>query len=179
MIHLEEITVIDAPIERCFDLARSVEVHLVANIHSGEQALAIGGITSGLPERSQQVTWRAKHFGVWQNLTSEYTAMQPPTYFQATMAKGIFRSMQADHYFRTLPSGSTEMRDDFRVAAPLPVLGSLAEALFLRRYMLALLRERNAVIKQIAESNDWQRYLPTHQAELQQRAELQSERPIQ
>jgi len=167
MICLEEITVIDAPIERCFDLSRSVEVHLVANIHSGEQALAVGGITSGLPELSQQVTWRAKHFGVWQNLTSKFTAMQPPTYFQATMVKGIFRSMQADHYFRTLPSGATEMKDLFRVAAPLPILGPIAETLFLRRYMLALLRERNAVIKQIAESNDWQRYLPAHHAESQ------------
>ena len=179
MIHLKENTVIHAPIERCFDLARSVEVHLVANIHSGEQALAIGGITSGLPKLSQQVTWRAKHFGVWQNLTSEYTAMQPPTYFQATMVKGIFRSMQADHYFGTLPSGATEMRDDFRVAAPLPAFGALAEALFLRRYMLTLLRERNAVIKQIAESNDWQRYLPFHAKELHQSAEQQSERPTQ
>jgi hypothetical protein len=160
MIRLEEITIINAPIERCFDLARSVEVHLVANIHSGEQALAIGGITSGLPELAQRVTWRAKHFGIWQNLTSEHTAMQPPTYFQATMVKGIFRSMQADHYFRTLPSGATEMKDLFRVAAPLPILGPLAEALFLRRYMLMLLRERNTVIKQLAESNDWQRYLP-------------------
>jgi hypothetical protein len=161
MIQLEEITIIEAPIQRCFDLSRSVEVHLLANIHSGEQALAIAGITSGLVELSQQVTWRAKHFGTWQNLTSQYTAMQPFTYFQATMTKGIFRSMQADHYFRTLPSGATEMKDDFRVAAPIPILGPLAEALFLRRYMLALLRERNAVIKQLAESNDWQRYLPT------------------
>jgi hypothetical protein len=172
MIRLEEITVIEAPIERCFDLARSVEVHLVANIHSGEQALAIGGITSGLPELSQQVTWRAKHFGVWQNLTSKFTAMQFPSYFQATMVRGIFRSMQADHYFRELPSGATEMKDLFRVAAPLPALGPLAEALFLRRYMLSLLRERNAVIKQIAESNDWQRYLPSHQPALQQSERL-------
>ena len=168
MITLEETTYIDAPIERCFDLSRSVEVHLVANIHSGEQALAIGGILSGLPELSQQVTWRAKHFGVWQNLTSKYTAMQPPTYFQATMIDGTFRSMQADHYFRTLPSGATEMKDLFRVAAPLPLLGPLAELLFLRRYMLALLRERNAVIKQIAESNDWQRYLPSQKTEQKQ-----------
>jgi hypothetical protein len=172
MIRLEEITIIEAPIERCFDLSRSVEVHLVANIHSGEQALAVDGITSGLPELSQQVTWRAKHFGVWQSLTSKFTAMQYPTFFQATMVKGIFRSMQADHYFRSLPSGTTEMKDLFRVAAPLPLLGPLAETLFLRRYMLALLRERNAVIKQIAESNDWQRYLPSHATE-----RLQSERP--
>jgi hypothetical protein len=172
MIRLEEITVIEAPIERCFDLARSVEVHLVANIHSGEQALAIGGITSGLPELSQQVTWRAKHFGVWQNLTSKFTAMQFPSYFQATMVSGIFRSMQADHYFRTLPSGATEMKNLFRVAAPLPILGRLAEVIFLRRYMLSLLRERNTVIKQIAESNDWQRYLPSHQPALQQSERL-------
>jgi hypothetical protein len=164
MIRLQEITIIEAPIARCFDLARSVEVHLLANIHSGEQALAIGGVTSGLPELNQLVTWRARHFGVWQNLTSRYTAMQPPTYFQATMTEGIFRSMQADHFFRALPSGATEMRDDFRFAAPLPLLGPLAETLFLRRYMLALLRERNAVIKQLAESesNQWQRYLPAH-----------------
>jgi hypothetical protein len=160
MIRLQEITIIEAPIGRCFDLARSVEVHLLANIHSGEQALAIGGVTSGLPELSQQVTWRAKHFGIWHNLTSKYTAMQPPTYFQTTMIEGIFRAMQADHFFRALPSGATEMRDDFRIAAPLPILGRLAEMLFLRRYMLSLLRERNVVIKQLAESNDWESYLP-------------------
>jgi ligand-binding SRPBCC domain-containing protein len=160
MIHIEETTVITAPIERCFDLARSVEVHLLANIHSGEQALATGGRTSGLPDLADQTTWRAKHFGVWQTLTSKITALHKPSYFQVTMTRGIFRSMQADHHFRTLPSGATEMRDDFRIAAPLSILGSIAEAVFLRRYMLALLRERNAVIKRLAESTDWQRYLP-------------------
>ena len=40
MIRLEEATIIKAPIERCFDLSRSVEVHLLSNIHSGEQPLA-------------------------------------------------------------------------------------------------------------------------------------------
>ena len=40
MIRIEETTVITAPIERCFDLARCVEVHLLDNIHFGEQALA-------------------------------------------------------------------------------------------------------------------------------------------
>jgi hypothetical protein len=37
---------------------------------------------------------------------------------------------------------------------------ALAERLFLRRYMLGLLRERNMVIKRVAESSEWQRYLP-------------------
>ncbi len=159
MIRIDETTLIHAPIERCFDLSRSVEVHLLANVHSGEQTIALGGVTSGLVGLSQEVTWRAKHFGVWQTLTSRTTALESPRYFQVTMVRGIFRSMQADHLFRSTGSGVTEMSDRFCIAAPLPVLGPIAEAIFLRRYMLALLRERNAVIKQVAESSDWQRYL--------------------
>jgi ligand-binding SRPBCC domain-containing protein len=159
MMHIEEVTLIHAPMQRCFDLSRSVEVHLLANIHSGEQALATGGITAGLVGLGEQVTWRAKHFGVWHNLTSQTTACDPPHFLQITMVQGIFRSMQADHFFRETPGG-TEMRDDFRIAAPLPLLGPMAEALFLRRYMLALLRERNAVIRKVAESEDWKQYLP-------------------
>ena len=48
--------------------------------------------------------------------------MEPPTYFQVTMVKGIFRSMQADHRFRSLPSGVTELTGHFRDcgAAPHP-----------------------------------------------------------
>ena len=68
--------------------------------------------------------------------------------------------MEHDHHFRQLPSGQTEMRDTFIVAAPLPVLGRLAEILFLREYMRKLLHERNAVIKRVAESSEWRQYLP-------------------
>src|SRR5450432_1458863 len=160
VVTLEELTVIRAPIERCFDLARSVEVHLAGNVHSGESAVAMAGVTSGLVGRAQRVTWRAKHFGVWHSLTSEITAMDPPAYFQDTMIHGIFRFMKHDHYFRPLSREVTEMKDVFCFAAPLPILGRLAEIAFLRRYMQALLRERNAVVKEIAESSKWQVYLP-------------------
>jgi hypothetical protein len=51
------------------------------------------------------------------------------------------------------------MRDVFRFAAPRGVLGRLAEVLLLKRNMAALLQERNAVIKQVAESNEWRQYL--------------------
>ena len=154
MVTLEEITHIEAPIERCFDLARSVEVHLAGNVHFGEQAIAKSGVTSGLIDLHQRVTWRARHFGISQNLTSEITAMESPTYFQDTMIHGAFRSMQHDHYFRILPSGATEMKDIFRFAAPLPILGRIAETTVLRRYMRNLLHERNVVIKRIAESSE-------------------------
>ena len=160
MVRLEDLTVIRAPIERCFDLARSVEVHLAGNIHSGEAALALGGVTSGLIRMGERVTWRAKHLGLWHNLTSEITAMDRPAFFQDRMVQGVFRFMQHDHFFRPLPHDETEMKDAFCFAAPMPLFGRLAEIAFLRRYMHALLRERNAVINEIAESSEWQRYLP-------------------
>jgi ligand-binding SRPBCC domain-containing protein len=137
-----------------------VEVHLAGNVHWGEQAVATGGVTSGLIGLGQQVTWRAKHFGIWQTLTSRITKMDRPVYFQDVMLRGAFRSMEHDHYFQPLPSGETEMKDVFIFAAPLPVLGPLAELLFLRRYMQALLHERNVVIKQIAESDESRAHLP-------------------
>jgi len=77
--------------------------------------------------------------------------MERPTWFQDTMIEGIFRFMRHDHFFRVLSTGETEMRDVFYFAAPLPVLGRVAEMLFLRRYMRGLLRERNAAIKEFAE----------------------------
>jgi ligand-binding SRPBCC domain-containing protein len=160
MTTLEEITVIDAPIDRCFDLARSVEVHLAGNMHFGETAAATGGVTSGLLSIGQRVTWQARHFWVRQTLTSEITALHAPFYFQDRMISGAFQSMDHDHFFRVLSPDRTEMKDIFRFAAPIPVLGRIAEVLVLRSYMRTLLQERNTVIKEIAESGRWRNYLP-------------------
>ena len=161
MVTLEELTVIRAPIERCFDLARSVEAHLAGNIHFGEAAVAMAGVTSGLLGLGQRVTWRARHFGVRQRLTTEIAALDRPAYFRDTMIRGAFRSMNHDHYFRPLSPDVTEMRDVFRFRAPLGILGSLVEFAVLRGYMQALLRERTAVLREIAESPAWRHYLPS------------------
>jgi ligand-binding SRPBCC domain-containing protein len=141
-------------------------VHVAGNTHFGEQAVAEAGATSGLLGLGDTVTWRARHFFVRQRLTSQITAFDRPAYFQDTMLCGAFHSMQHDHHFRTLSSVAskpdlTEMRDVFRFAAPIPLLGRLAEQFVLSRYMQALLRERNAVVKQIAESptQAWRQYL--------------------
>jgi ligand-binding SRPBCC domain-containing protein len=159
MIAIEEMTLIQAPVERCFDLARSVEVHLLGNTHFGESAVASAGRTAGLIGEGERVTWRARHFWLWHELTSEITCLKRPDYFRDVMVRGIFRSMTHDHYFRQLPGGQTEMRDVFAFAAPLAVLGRIAEAGILRRYMRRLLQERNAAIRQVAESEEWRNYL--------------------
>ena len=159
MTTLFELTLIHAPMDRCFDLSRSVEVHVLGNVHFGEQAVPLEGHTGGLLGLSDEVTWQARHFGVRQRLTSRITEYDRPHAFQDTMLRGAFASMQHDHFFRERPGGWTEMRDVFRFAAPFPVLGLIAERLVLEQYMRKLLQERNDVIKRVAESNDWRRFV--------------------
>jgi hypothetical protein len=52
------------------------------------------------------------------------------------------------------------MRDVFDFRSPLGILGHMADRLFLTRYMRSLLQTRNSTIKAVAESDQWQRYLP-------------------
>lgn len=158
MVELNLCTVIDAPIERCFDLSRSIELHLLGTKQTGEQA--VGGVTSGLIGSGEFVRWRATHFGVTQHLASRITAFDRPSYFQDTMFEGAFRSMQHDHFFDRIGAERTEMRDRFVFAAPLGLLEIVAERLLLRRYRTKFLMHRNEILKQVAESDAWTRLLP-------------------
>lgn len=156
MVSLEEITIVHAPIKRCFDLCRSIDLHLLSTERTGERAVA--GVTSGLIGLGQRVTWRAKHFGIWQELTSEITALDSPVYFHDAMVRGAFRSLEHDHSFAEIDHATTEMRDVLRFAAPIPLLGRISE-MFLKPYMSKFLRERNAVLKVVAEGEDWRRFV--------------------
>lgn len=160
MVRLQERMVVRAPLERCFDLARSVEVHLAGNVHWGEEAVAEAGVTSGLVGLGQRVTWRARHFGIRFRLASEIVTMERPAHFRDEMIQGRFRFMRHDHFFQALSPEETEMRDLFCFAAPAPLLGRFVEIAVLRNYMQRLLRERNAALRRIAETAEWRRYLP-------------------
>lgn len=158
MVCIEQSMKIRAPIQRCFDLSRSVEVHLLGTERTGEQA--VGGVTKGLIGPDQFVRWRAKHLGVRQHLTSKITAFDSPHYFQDTMLEGAFKFMQHDHFFVALSDAETEMKDRFVFAAPLAILGTVAEHLFLKRYMDRFLRRRNEIIREVAESVKWKEFMP-------------------
>lgn len=150
------ITEIAAPIERVFDLARSIDLHRDSMGHTDERA--VGGITNGLICLGETVTWEAVHFGIRQRLTSKITACDRPTHLQDVMAEGIFASFVHDHYFSAIPTG-TLMKDIFDYTSPLGFLGTLADAMFLEKYMTSLLVRRNAVIKAAAEGHDWAKYI--------------------
>lgn len=150
-------TEINAPIEICFDLSRSIDLHKHSMEHTKEEAIA--GRTSGLIEDGEFVTWQAKHFGITQYLTSKISNFRRPYIFRDEQTKGIFDFFRHDHIFE-FKEGKTIMTDVFEYRAPFGFLGSIADSLFLEKYMTNLLLQRNKVIKEVAESEKWKEVLP-------------------
>lgn len=149
-------TEIKADIELVFDLTRSIDLHKISAAHTKETA--IGGRTSGLLEPGETVTWRAKHLGIYQKLTSRVTGFERPVYFADEMVKGAFNKFKHEHFFSTV-KGGTLMIDIFDYQSPLGILGKLANHLFLKRYMTKFLSSRNEGLKHYAETNLWKEVL--------------------
>lgn len=145
-------TAINAPIQRCFDLSRSVEAHQWSTQQTGERVIA--GKQEGLLEKGDQVTWRAKHFGIWQNLTAQITAMNSPYFFCDEMIKGAFKSFRHEHHFEEIEEG-TLMKDQFTFETPFGIIGKVFNRLVLTNYMEIFLVERNKTIKELAEGEEW------------------------
>lgn len=142
-------TSIRAPREQVFDLARDIDAHIMSTAGTNERAIA--GVTSGLINLGETVTWEARHFGIRQQLTVRITRMDRPTSFTDEMVSGAFAMMRHEHRFETQDDAITVMHDHFEFRAPLGPLGRLAEWLFLTRYMRNFLRRRAEVLKQLAE----------------------------
>jgi ligand-binding SRPBCC domain-containing protein len=152
VIRLE--TVIAAPVERCFDLARDLDFHLRSLAHTGERAVA--GRTSGLFELGESVTWEARHFGVRQRLTTKITAMDRPRYFRDEMTAGAFAAFVHDHCFEQRVGAGpsvTVMTDELVFRSPCGLLGRVVDALVMGRYLRRLLEGRNWELKREAEAS--------------------------
>ena len=149
-------TLIHAPIERCFDLARSIDLHKLSTEGTHEEAIA--GVTSGLIGFGEQVTWRAKHLGITQTLTSRITAFGYPRHFRDEMLDGAFRMIRHDHRFEAA-GNITIMHDTFEFESPGGVVGVLFNKLILIRYLRNLLLRRNQMIKAVAETDRWKTIL--------------------
>lgn len=143
-------TRIHAPPERCFDLSRSIALHVASTRQTGERA--VGANASGLLGLGEEVTWSARHFGIRQTLTSRITVFDRPHHFRDSMVAGAFRRFNHDHFFAARGE-DTEMRDVFDFTSPLGPLGRLADVLVLERYLRRFLETRNEEIKRVAESD--------------------------
>jgi len=145
-------TRIQAPTEVCFDLCRSIDLHKISTSHTREEA--VGGVVSGLIDMDESVTWRAKHFGIYQHLTSVITEYDRPTLFVDELAKGPFSHFRHEHKLSAQGNG-TLMVDIFDYTSPLGIVGRVVDYLVLEKYMRKLLEKRNQVIREFAENGRW------------------------
>lgn len=139
-VHVE--TYIQAPIELCFDLSRSVEMH---------DEPPVAGVTSGLLELNDIATWESVHFGRRHSLTSQISEMERPYRFVDVLIRGRFEKLCHIHTFQPKDQG-TLMIDDLEFSSP-GRLARLGDKLLLRHYMRGVLLKRNQHIKQVAESD--------------------------
>lgn len=156
MPKIELTTKINADKRIVFDLSRSIDLHKISTQHTNEEAIA--GRTSGLIALGETVTWRARHFGIYQTLRTKITTFSSPHLFVDEQLSGAFKSFRHGHYFEE-SDGTTIMTDVFDYTSPLGFLGRLADALFLKKYMTNLLQKRNHTIKEFAENEKWKTIL--------------------
>ena len=146
-----EITIrtwIDAPVERCFDLARDVGVHAESAAFSGERVVAPGKL-SGILEAGDLVCFEGRHGGIRQHFCARITYVDRPHVFVDEMESGFFRSLRHAHWFSPL-AGGTLMSDHLAWRAP---LGKLMDALFMTRHMTWFVTTKQAALKRIVEAS--------------------------
>ncbi|WP_428742324.1 SRPBCC family protein [Tenacibaculum sp.] len=158
MPRIKLITYINSSREVVFDLSRSIELHKISTKKTKEKVIA--GKMTGLIELNESATWRAKHLGFYQELTSKIIEYNYPEYFVDEMQKGAFKNFRHEHYFFEETTEGVKMVNVFEYESPFGFLGKLIDKIFLEKYMVKLLLERNRVIKEFAETNLWKKILP-------------------
>lgn len=152
MPHIHLTTFIKAPAKRIFDLSRSISLHKISTAHTQEKAIA--GVTSGLINKDETVTWQAKHLFKTRQFTSKIMEMQSPLFFEDEMIQGDFKSFKHQHHFKQVDNG-TIMIDLVDFESPYGALGKLVNKFYMKRYIENLLVKRNKVIQEYAETEKW------------------------
>lgn len=158
MIRLKAQIEIHATPERCFDLARSVELH--ADSSQLIRGRAVAGHVRGLADAGHWTTWSARFFGVRFRLTTRITDFNRPHGFSDVLTDGLFTHFGHRYTFRPLGADQTLMTDEFWFQSPGGPGGALFDRVILRRPMKAVLDSRALFLKRVAESGEWRRYLP-------------------
>jgi len=142
-------TKIIASIQTVFDASRNIDIHQQSASKSSEKAIT--GITFGLINLDETVTWQGKHFGLYLTHKSRITAMDLYHYFVDEMEEGKFKSFRHEHFFEET-NGITTMTDRLQYETPFGIIGKLFDVLFLKRHLTQFLLDRNQVLKTVSEN---------------------------
>jgi ligand-binding SRPBCC domain-containing protein len=148
MTTINLITKIDAPKKVVFDLSRNIDVH--QNSASKTNEIAIVGVTSGLINLNETVTWRGKHFSMYLTHKNRITAMVFYDYFVDEMVKGKFKSFKHKHTF-VEKENKTVMIDNLNYETPFGIFGKIFDKIILKKHLTNFITELNKVLKELAE----------------------------
>ena len=146
--------VVHAPIERCFGLSTSVEI-----VQRELRMRPVAGRTAGLVIGGDTVRWRGRKFGLPQFHESRIEEFRPYAFFRVRMIAGRFRSFAHDHSFDLQSDGSVRMHDEVRFTLRWGWAGDLLGMLLLAPHVRRLLRRRFALLKRMAEGEEWRSFL--------------------
>ena len=146
---------IHAPIERCFALSTHLDV-----VERELGMYPVDGRTGGLVTAGETVRWEGLQLGFANYHVSLIVpeTWDRPRFFQDRMIAGRFRSFEHDHRFIETANG-TFLDDWIRFTMPLGWAGELIGRTILVPYILGLMRRRFDLLKRLAETNEWQRYI--------------------
>ena len=154
MYTVSETTHVNAPLDRCFLLGTSIKLlSRTLRMHALERDQA------GLLLPDDQLIWHGWKFGFPQMHETLITAYDRPHYFQDSMGRGRFKRYQHEHTFTEI-DGQTLLHDKIRFSLPLGLAGDLVAKTVMVPYIAGLLHRHLQLLKRVAESEEWRRYLP-------------------
>jgi ligand-binding SRPBCC domain-containing protein len=162
MFVLKENMHIRAPLERVFLLSTSLAI---VERKLGMHPVARGGATrtAGLVVGGDQVRWEGWQLGMPQYHVSLISQFEPCHFFQDTMLAGRFKYFQHDHEFTEI-GGQVLLKDVVRFSMPFGSLGKLVGRYIMVPHIRGLMQRRFALLRRIAESEEWRQYLPQEAA---------------
>lgn len=157
MFSLRHGILVQAPIDRCFALSTSVAI-----VERELRMHPVQGRAHGLVTAGDTVRWEGMQLGFANYHVSLIVpeTWDPPHFFQDRMIAGRFRSFEHDHRFIETANG-TFLDDCIRFTMPLGWAGELVGRAVLVPHILGLMRRRFALLKHLAETEEWREYLPS------------------
>jgi hypothetical protein len=144
---------VNAPIERIFDLVRSIQAHEATSSIDGR---AVAGKTSGLAALNDVTTWSARFFGLRFKISTRMTSFNPPFSLTENLERGLLLEFGHVYTLRSLESGLVELGDCFTFRSP---LGAFFDALVFKPIMSRTMSARLNGLKELAETNGWKKFL--------------------
>lgn len=163
MNKIEFNTHIKAPIQQCFDLARSIDFHKISLSPIEEESVA--GCTTGLIGYKQHALIQSNLWGSRFSTELKLVKFNPPFFLSYEIVGSHFHSIVHDYYFYDI-SEETVMINHFYYKPKWGFLGEILSFIFLEKFLKKVITNRNNMLRDYAETEKWKDILPPTKLEI-------------